>query len=129
MANTILSSISRAFYISGQNLGVVTQTCMLLDEVTDMTVVTPTDPDCIYLLAYDYAVTVAHTLRFKSGSSIIKSLAFDGATSFVSGYINTGLLFTATAQPLVLSIDVPTYFTTFTTTGHELAAAFLRRGV
>jgi hypothetical protein len=129
MASAILSTKSRAFFVAGQNLGTVVQTCILYDDSSDVTIATPTNPDCIYLLAYDYAVTSAHVLAFKSGSDVIKSLSFDGATSFVSGYINTGLLFTGAGEALKASLNVAGYLTTFHTTSHELAAAFLRKAV
>ncbi len=128
MASAILSTKSRAFYVAGQNLGTIVQTCLLYDDSSDVTIATPTSPECIYLLAYDYAVTAAHVLTFKSGTDIIKSLAFDGATSFVSGYINTGLLFTGAGEEFKASLSVAGYLTTFTTTSHALAAAFLREG-
>jgi hypothetical protein len=127
MASAILSTKSRAFFVAGQNLGTIVQTCLLFDDSSDVTIATPTSPDSIYLLAYDYAVTSAHTLTFKSGTDIIKSLSFSGATSFVSGYDNAGLVFTGPGEALKSSLTTPGYLTTFHTTSHALAAAFLDR--
>lgn len=127
--SSITSTKSRAFYVDGQNLGTIVQTCISFDDANDVTIATPTSPDCIFLLAYDYAVTSAHTLAFKSGSDVIKSLSFDGATSFVSGYINQGLLFTAAGEALKASLSVSGYLTTFHTTSHELASSYLRKAV
>jgi hypothetical protein len=129
MASAIETTESRAFYVAGQNIGTIIQTCIEFDDSSDVTIATPTSPECIFLLAFDYAVTSAHSLVFKSGTGIVKSLSFSGATSFVSGYVNTGLLFTGAGEALKASLTTPGYLTTFHTTSHELAAAFLRKSI
>ena len=127
--SAILSTKSRAFYVAGQNIGTITQTCLSFDDSLDVTVATPTSPDCIYLLSWIYSETAAHTVTFKSGSDIICELPFGSAASLLSGYVNTGFLLTGPGEALKAALSVTGKMTTVHTTSHEIAAAFFRKVV
>jgi len=127
--SAITSTKSRDFYVDGQNLGTVVQTYVSFDDANDVTIATPTSPACIFLLALQYSVTAAHTLTLKSGSDVIASFPFSGATSLISGYINTGMLLTGPGEALKASLSIAGNITFLTTTSHAIAAAFLKKTV